>query len=245
MEGSSASQIVWLAAGSPEAQWPMESHGGHCATCGQSMSHGVDTSRINNISFSRHADFFRFGSHACPACAWLYSFPKQTHRNLLAVGGETLYWPMISWDSATPERPSWYAALCAINSMPADIPVVGVITTDPKPRLWPRAKVATIGSFGLYVHVTDWDRSGYVRLSLPRLLEIADFMIKILEAGFTKKRIGLSLFSDYARARKQFHDVAAWENDLRRMREETEFIPALLIAGKIKTQKYEGNADEQ
>ncbi len=101
MQYLSAPQHLWYAAGRPEGKWVLEPVTGVCSTCAAPLTEGVQTAVINNPTFAQHADFFRFGTHCCGACAWLYSDPKRTHRNVLAVG-DTLRWPKIV---AEPGRP--------------------------------------------------------------------------------------------------------------------------------------------
>lgn len=244
-----SSEFIWRAAGRPEAKWPSELADGFCSTCGALIDQGVPIEKINNVSFSQHADFFRFGSHVCQACAWMYSYPKQNHRNLLAVGPiemPILFWPMISWESATDERPSWYDLLkkVLVQSAPDDL-LTGVLTTDPKPRLWPRTRMATTKCFGLYVHAPAIDQSGYLSFDLRRVLEIADLVCKALSMGFKKYirsaslgtipgSIWNSLYHDHSRMKAHWIEANRIERELKSVRMEPEFILAFLIAGQKK-----------
>lgn len=130
---STSPQLIWRNAGEPGHKYAEEVHDGVCATCAAGIGVGVDTEQINNPTFSNHAEFFKFGTHVCRACAWLYGDPKRTHRNVLAVGGD-LWWPMISAESATEDRPSWLELFGRLKNLPPETPMCGVLTTDPKPR---------------------------------------------------------------------------------------------------------------
>lgn len=234
---ASAPHLIWLGAGEPEHKYEDEDYGNPCATCGVRAGRGVDTDQVNNPTFANHAEFFRFGSHVCRACAWLYGDPKRTHRNVLAVGDE-VWWPMISHDSATVERPSWLDLLGTVADDPArypgDSPWTGVLTTDPKPRNWPRCRLASAASPGLYLHAPDYDVSEWRSFGLPGVLEIASVVRAALDLGFSKRRVHAGLLSDYQKAKKNIEEVMELEEALREYRMHQEFVPALLIAGKGK-----------
>src|SRR5581483_8085406 len=140
-----APALLWRAAGEPPAKWPLESASGVCATCGDSLGAGIPVEAIAGETFAMHADYLRYGTHVCPACGWLYSDAKQHHRNVLEV--------------AATQAP--------------DTVLSGVLTTDPKPRCWPRARLASVGRFGLYVHAPDWDTSQYVGAPLADVLTVS------------------------------------------------------------------------
>jgi hypothetical protein len=158
--------------GSPPHIFKAEPCSGHCATCGEICTEGVPSKLLVGTSFGRQSDFLKFGDHVCAACAWMYSFPKETHRNVIAAG-DKIWWPMISHDSATEKRPAWLDVLKKIAHMPEDTVVLGVLTTDPKPRLWPMTQPMTVEKFGLYVHCTDYDVSEFREFSLAECLAVA------------------------------------------------------------------------
>lgn len=195
------------------------------------MDEGVATSCFVGPAFSNHSDYLRgYSAHVCIPCAWMYAFPKMTHRNLIAVPGR-LWWPMIGHDSATLERPQWLSVLRDIVRMPLEIPVAGVLTSDPKPRVWPRAEVCTVGSFGLYVHCPDYDLSRFLRLNLARLLDIASIIVMAIADGWPKKFILHGLYADMKRVRKDPSGTVRLEAELQLLRALPEFLPALLTAG--------------
>lgn len=226
---------LWhCAAGTPAHSYTEEAIGGHCATCATPLTTGVALSHILTDTFTQHADFLRFGSHACPACAWLYGMGKGNPGSIIAAGDR--YWrPMLSYDSATPERPQWAEVLRIIAAMPADTPVAGVLTPDPKPRLWPRAELCTVGAFGLYVHCATYDLSSFIRFDLADCLAILTVCLEAIGAGWkNKKTLASGLFADYQRAKKDPVGTARLEHRLAPFRANPAFIPALLMAGEPK-----------
>jgi len=233
MEFVSPSELIWRAAGSPLPKWPMEpARLGVCATCGAPIREGVSHEAINSESFAGHADYLAFGTHVCPACAWLYGLGRSKPGNVLAVGG-ALYHPMLSRESARKEgRPTWLEALEEASQAPPDTPVTGVMTVDPKPRLWPRARVGSRGGvFYLYVHNPDWDVSQLVGFDLDRALELVPRLQKVLALGFSKRSVFWDLLRDHKRARKDLRGALALERELARLRPEPEFVVALMAAG--------------
>lgn len=229
-----ASSLLWQSAGQPQSKWGSVPCSGFCATCGLAITAGISVDSIVSVSFSAHADYLRFGSHVCEACAWLYAFPKENHRNVLAMEGHPIVWPMISHDSATSVRPSWYDVLHQVSRLPHETTLAGVLTTDPKPRFWPRTKVATVGQFGVYVHCPDYDLSTFLSFSLASALAIATLCCEVLALGYSKRSLYCGLWRDYERLKQYGERVAVYEAQLVTLRRSPAFIPALLIAGHKK-----------
>ena len=194
---TSAPDLVWRNAGKPKHKYAEEKYEGVCATCAAPIEVGVSAEQINNPTFSNHSEFFKFGTHVCRACAWLYGDPKRTHRNVLAVGDE-LWWPMISVENAQKQgRTSWRDLLLAVDlwsdpafgseaELPPDAPICGVLTTDPKPRNWPRMRLSTVRAPMLYVYAPAFDVSSLVSIDLSILGEIMDLIAEAQELGFAR-----------------------------------------------------------
>lgn len=240
----SASQLIWRNADESGHKYHEESYGGPCATCSAYTEIGIGTEQINNKTFSNHSEFFKFGNHVCPACAWLYGDPKRAHRNVLAVGDE-LWWPMIGVDSATYERPSWLDLLRDLpDRFDGDEPQCGVLTTDPKPRNWPRMALGTSRHLSLYVHAPDYDTATVVHLDALKLRdEFFPPIRKAQLAAFSKKRIYHGLLSDFAKTKKDPEGAMRLEMELRKLRRWPEFVPALLISGLTKEEKDGAKSD--
>lgn len=231
-EPKSAPYLVWRNAGEPAHKYVEEPYSGPCATCAAPCKVGVSTSQINNPTFSNHAGFFKFGTHVCRACAWLYGVGKGRPGNVIAYG-DTFLRPMISADSATQERPTWSEVVFGeVVNEPFGTTVTGVLTTDTKPRLWPRMRITETPTVGLYVHAPDYAVSEYRDLDLPTLAECGTRIDCALELGFTKRRIYDGLLSDYLRAKKNMEGAMLLENELREARSWPEFVPAMIVSHK-------------
>lgn len=239
-----APQLVWRNAGEPGHKYTEESYNGPCATCAATCGVGVSTNHVNNPTFSNHAEFFKFGTHVCRACAWLYGDPKRAHRNVLAAGDE-LWWPMISVESATEERPSWLELFRRLEDMDSELPLCGVLTTDPKPRNWPRMQLSTAGAPGLYIHSPDYDIAEFRTLDTKTLLAISSVVRSALLMGFSKLDCNHGLTRNYKRFVKNYGEAKDVEDALKQCRSAPEFVPALLITQITKEEKSEARGITQ
>lgn len=219
-------QYAWMAAGKPPCDLEPVEISGHCSTCGGEDTYGITTDAINNPTFSQHGDFFRYGTHVCRACAWLYRMGKSRPGNMVAAG-EKLYWPTIA---ANPGRDQWISVLEEIANLPDDSQIAGILTTDVKPRLFPRMRLGTKATFGMVVHAPEYDVSGWLPLQLDKLLEIAHGVAPMLNHGYSKRSLLLGILRDYPRAIKHMDQALQWEQQLATWRQQAEFVPALVVA---------------
>lgn len=229
------SQFAWHAAYCPPHGYPVdEACGAACATCGQRIGRGVPLHAIETPTTANHADYFRFGSrHVCYACAWLFAAGKGRPGNYVAANGRLEY-TVISQDSVVADKRPWSRVLPELAALPAETPVAGVMTTDVKPRLWPRTRMATIGAFGLYVHAPDYDVSEWRAFGLAACLECIALMRPPLAAGYAKASLWHSLLRDHARASRAPEQALAWDAALRPHRGQPHYLPALIAAGIAK-----------
>lgn len=236
---SSPSEISWAGAGKPGAPFKKTTFKGICATCGSEIEgDAVHVGEIDNPTFSNHADFFRFeGKHVCPACAWLYGAGKGKPGNYIATP-ESMEFTVISMDSVVASKRPWAIVLAELAGLPKATPVTGVMTTDVKPRLWPRARTATIGRFGLYIHCPDYDVSEWRNFDLSECLGIIEAISPMLAAGFSKASLWFGLFRDYTRTAKSIDAAWAWESQLITLRASPAFLPALIAAGVKKGEAH-------
>ena len=117
--------------------------------------------------------------------------------------------------------------------MPKETPVIGVMTTDPKPRLWPMTQEMTVGNFGLYVHCPDYDVSTFLTLSIETILEYSKFLNDLLNMGFSKKACFYGTLGDKKRAKKDVLRLLRIESTLKEMRCSDGFVVSLLVSGKL------------
>lgn len=190
-----APQIIWHAAGRPApggktgSTYAFEPCEGVCATCAAPITEGVPfeprrgVSGVNNATFYGHAEYARYGTHVCAACAWMYGEPKRHHRGVLAIGNR-IAWPLLG-TKPDGDRPRWrqmWGDVARMAKVAPDTPMTGVLTTDVKPRLWPRCKPATAARPGVYLHSPDHDWSAWVDLDLGRVaacMSILDYAVSI------------------------------------------------------------------
>jgi hypothetical protein len=226
-----------MAAGSPEHPYTQEACDTVCATCAATIRQGIPLQQIETPSTANHADYFRFGSkHVCQACAWMFAAGKGRPGNYIATPGAMEY-TVISLESVVTDKRPWIDVLEDIAAMPGETPVAGVMTTDVKPRLWPRVRMATVGRFGLYLHVGDYDVSEWREFSLPACLDLIGNMIEPLTAGYAKTSLYHGLFRDHARSIRDPIKTMAWEEQLSAHRNQPHFLPALIAAGVTKESK--------
>ena len=233
----SASVLTYTAAGRPAHSYTSEPAAGVCATCGTAIVSGVPLAQIETPTTADHASYFRFGSrHVCDACAWLYGAGKGRPGNYLATPGgyEST---VISLESVVEDKRPWLTVLRDLLELAPATPVAGVMTTDVKPRLWPRVRLATIGAFGLYVHCPDYDVSEWRVFDLAACLAVVDLMIPPLTAGFAKASLYHGLWRDHARASRDPMQTAAWETALSAHRAAPYYLPAVIAAGVTKEMK--------
>lgn len=226
-----APQLLHAALGNPPGKWPLEPHTGLCCTCGAPITKGVEfEANINLKTFSNHTTLTRWGTHACPACAWLYSDAKSKHR-AWAAAGNTAWFPMINNDSATSERPQWLTTLRALNDLPPSTPIAMLITTDPKPRLWHHVLISSPPTPLAYLHNPDLDISCNVRIHLPTVINHALLIGAAMHLGFSKRSAQLGLYREHRRMLKQPAAITL-ETFMQPHRGTPEYNVALTIAQK-------------
>lgn len=226
-----APQISWHGAGRPLSGYDTTIHHGYCATCGTPIDgDAVHIKEIENPTFTQHADFMAHGQHVCPACAWLYGAGKGKPGNFIATPGKYEQ-AVISLASVVEDKRPWLTIIREIAMLPPDTPVCGVLTTDVKPRLWPRMQAATVGAFGLYVYSPDDDLSAFVPMNLSELLHTIDTIIPAMEAKFSKTEIKRGLFSNLKKCQRNLTTAMEMEQQISPLRKLNSFIPAVLMAG--------------
>lgn len=235
-----APRLSWEAAGSPapNKRFKVVSTVGAdsvCATCGgEAEGEAVTVASIDNNAFSeRHESFKYKSSHVCMACAWLYGAGPSKPGNFFSTH-EHFEQTVISLESVVADKRPWLHVLRDAALLPSDTACTGVLTTDVKPRLWPRARLASIGSFGLFVHAPDYDTSQWVSFCLHELLEIVDIAIPALQLGFAKASLYHGLLRDYQHFQKKPDSALEIELSIKPFRKSAAFLPAILVAGITK-----------
>lgn len=113
----------------------------------------------------------------------MYGEPKRHHRGVLALGGR-IAWSLLG-TKPDGDRPRWrqmWGDVARMAKVAPDTPMTGVLTTDVKPRLWPRCRPATASRPGVYLHSPDHDWSAWVDLDLGRVaacMSTLDYAVSI------------------------------------------------------------------
>jgi hypothetical protein len=150
----------------------------------------------------------------------------------------TYHHPLISATSAVAQgRPCWSQLVRDVWPERRGQPVIIILTTDMKKRLWINARVGALGrSTPMLIYDNGYCLNEVRYLSWPKLIECLDFVEDVYTRGFPKPAIQVSLYSA-SKAVKELGLAATrrLENELANWRTRPEFLPALLIA-----QKWEG-----
>lgn len=236
----SATRLSWNAAGKPSiaSKFKVETGEGVCATCGDTLSgEAVTVSSIDNSAFSeRHESFRLISKFVCMPCAWMYGAGRSKPGNFFSTT-DKFEQAVISLESVVKGKRPWVEILREASVMPKDTECTGVLTTDVKPRLWPRARLATVGNFGLFVHAPDYDTSHWVDFDLFDMLRIVDLVTPILALGFAKASLYHGLLRDFQRFTKNPQQVIDAELAISELRKSPAFLPAILVAGVTKEER--------
>ncbi len=233
-----ATQHTHAAAGHPPHGYTETATGGRCATCGGDLHGvGITLADIETPTMASHADNFRvWGKYCCRACAWLYHAGKGRPGNFIALPWQYEE-TVISLESVVANKRPWLAVLRELSAVPPETPITGVMTTDVKPRLWPRMRLASIGAAGLYVHAPDYDVSAWIRFDLGACLNAIDAITPALAAGYAKARCYHGLLTDSRRALRDPAAALALDAAIAVHRGRDHFLPALIAAGITKETK--------
>lgn len=234
----SASNLCWRASGKPDIhkKFKVEQvEGSICSTCGDDIcGSGALVSSFDNSSFSERQESFRYKSkHVCIGCAWLYGAGPSKPGNFFSTSSRYEQ-TVMSTDSVVKDKRPWMDVLREAAQLPPETLCTGVLTTDVKPRLWPRAQVASIGSFGLFVHAPDYDVSSWIDFDLIECLDTINIVLPALELGFAKTSLYHGLLRDFGRFSKHQDESLAMEYAISEVRGSPAFLPAILIAGITK-----------
>lgn len=239
MSDMTAPRLIWegFGASAPEgktgAKYAFEGCEGVCATCCHPIASGVPAhprrgvTGILNATFSGHAEYLAHGTHVCAGCAWMYGQPKISHRAVLTLGGRS-WWPTISQDMEG--RPKWREILREASDLPPDAPMTGVLTTDPKPRFWPRVRLASIARPGLYVHWPDFDISRWVDFEFAAFWTCLGVVDEARALGMTKRECMLGGCTSRLVDKRGIVAVMDMEARLAALRPDPSFSIAVVLA---------------
>ena len=207
-------------------------HEGACGICGLHTTGAYHRNEILDKTSANLTAIFELNDEwICAWCAEVWRKPKFWHRAICARPGNVLF-PVISTESRTEERPTWGKAFRALLD-DLSTPRVLVLTTDPKKRVWPMAKVSQGRLASVYIHDTSRGVSSNYVVDLPTLVECLDLIEHAYTSGFSKPVIGRSLYDSPATVRELGLGVThALERELKQHRAHPHFIAALIAAQK-------------
>ena len=217
-----------------EEQARTGTHTGTCGVCGQHTERGhAHTDILQKTTSNITVTFPHMTDTMCEYCVAMWDNGKANpyNRGLLAYRGK-VYFPLIAANPElnTPERPTWANAIRDID--PA-LPRVCVINTDPKKRVWPRARITSGDAISILIHDNSRTISDNVNCSLSKLKETINLLEDVYTLGFSKASMEGSLFSILKQVKLVgFDKTQQLENKLKILRLTPEFLPAVIVCQK-------------
>lgn len=217
--------------------------GTRCAITGQPIEVGYPVSDMVTDATAEFLDAFRGGdgitgwvSEAAARC-FKSANPRTGNpcaKALLVFESEPAWHPMIARESArTGGRPCWSELVREIWPARRGQHVLAILTTDTKKRLWPRARVGSLGhATPVLYHDSATDESRVLLIDWAFLVWMLDLVEESYSAGYPKSAIRESLYMAGKVARESLARTGEWERRLVPWRGQPEFTVALLIAQK-------------
>lgn len=209
-----------------------------CAITGAPIAHGYPVMEITTDATNEFIDTFHGEPHG-----WLSESAARCFkgggpggalsRAVVAFADGTCYQPLIARESArAQERHCWSELARGIWPRRRGEPVVILLTTDTKKRLWPRARV---GPLGAATPVLLYDSSLAAAqtpcIDWPRMLDVLCLVEQVYSAGFSKRAICEGITREWNVAQRVgMGQTLVWERALRHVRPQIEFMMAILIA---------------
>jgi hypothetical protein len=232
-----------------------------CAITGQPIARGYRARDLVTSATAEFLDCFRGGVDGFVAEAAARCFrsadPRRGNpcaRSQLAFADGTLYQPLINRVAAAEQgRPCWRDLVRAIWPARRGDLVLAILTTNTKRRLWPQARVGTLGArTPLLLYDSALDAASVRWLDWPALLDCLDLVETVYAAGVAKPAIRGGILGSAGRAGIRrpgsarpdgpagLATLIGWERALAGWRPRPEFDVAVLIAQR---EESEGEAD--
>lgn len=215
--------------------------GTRCAITGVSIEAGYPIRDLVTDTTAEFLDTFRgnptgwLSEHA----ARTFKAQRATARNMVIFeeGSEYTAWsPMIARASAAadPERPCWSDLVRDIWPERQGQRCYIMLTTDTKKRLWPRARVGTLGrATAIYIYDSSLALNETRLVDWSALIDCLNLIEVIYTAGFVKTYIQHGLWSYHRKVEEVgYSQSREWERALAKWRSRPEFAAALLVAQK-------------
>lgn len=208
--------------------------GTRCVITGVPIAEGYRVSDLATKATTEFLDLFRghpdgWVSENVGRC---FKAHRETARCCLIFEDATHYDPLISRESAKGQgRPCWSDLVRAVWPERIGQRVLCILTTNMKRRLWPRARVGALGArTPIYILDADLNLDGCYIVNWPRMIERLNFIEMLYSAGFSKRQIQFGLLQAQIAYEIGIQKVLSWEGILAHIRQEIEFLMALLIA---------------
>lgn len=235
--------------------------GCRCALTGEPLDHGYPAQNILPSSTGDPLDVTGGDPHgwlSVAAASVLAGDWNLGGRALFqeADGGVTAFYPRLSPEKEVPDkedagplsskklktmsrdgsqpRPLWRDLVRAVWPDRAGQTCLLLLATDPKKRVWYKARVGTLGTqTPLYLFDNARHQKRPLTLDWPRLRETLDIVEEIYAAGFTKRGIETFLPAETRASQKVgLPQTLAWERSLSLLRPAPEFLVSIIIAQK-------------
>ena len=205
---------------------------GQCGVCGTVSEGQYPREDILDTTGSNITTLFPHNTPTmCAPCVVLWRRPKHWHRGIFATS-QAVYFPLIAdSEHRSPERPLW-RDLAAAPSRWQGQPCVAVLTTDPKKRVWPHARVSQGDGLLLYIHDPSRGVSGNRWVEWQGLAETLALIEEAYALGASKAQIAETLYTPALLKAYGLARLLALEARLTPARATPEFLPALIMAQK-------------
>lgn len=216
-----------------------------CAVTGKPITAGYAVTDMTTEATAEFLDFFRGGiagyvAEETARCIKVNAAPRQgnlTARAAMVFADGTYYNPLISAESAAKqERPCWSQLVREVWPARAGQPVLIILTTDMKKRLWPRARVGAMGNSTPVLYYDNASSGNEVfSIDWPQMLACLDLVEEVYSKGFPKAAMVEGLTRAWkATQALGLAETLRLDRGLRPLRGSQAFQMAVLIA-----QKYE------
>jgi hypothetical protein len=188
----------------------------------------LDTSGSNITTLFPHNT-----PYMCRHCVALWKVPKYWHRGIFATP-EATYFPLIAAsEHQRAERPLWRDLFHAPERW-QETSCVAVLTTDPKKRVWPHARVSWGARLLLYVHDPSRGVSSNRWVHWDTLAATLVLVEQAYALGAAKAQITETLYTPALLKTYGLRVLRQLEAALQPARQTPEFLPALIVAQKLK-----------
>jgi hypothetical protein len=204
-----------------------------CCITGQPITEGIPWKRVIPSSTGEYLDLMHGMAFKYMSVAAAMAFKGSWNMgSRLIFEDGTMYHPYISAESAAEsDRPCWSDLVRSVWPERSGHNCLCIVANDFKKKVWPRASVGPLGP-NTPVYLLDTERfvSKNLVIKWSHLIEVLDFVEEVYAAGFSKRAIGKSLFSDYAALSENLRQAMDYEERLALLRPSPEFMVSILIA---------------